>query len=152
MNTITPCLWFDTEAHDAAEFYTSVFPNSKISDVAHYPDGSVLTVSFELDGKPFTALNGGPQFTFTEAVSMQIPCRDQDEVDRYWAALTDGGAGGSCGWLTDRFGFSWQIVPVRVPELLQHPDREVANRVFDALMGMKKIDVAALEEAALAPA
>ena len=117
MPQLTPCLWFDTEGEDAAELYTSVFPNSKILDVARYgsagprPEGTVMTVTFELDGQKFLALNGGPNFTFNEAVSFQIPCRDQDEVDHYWEKLGEGGEPGPCGWLKDRFGLSWQVVP-----------------------------------------
>ena len=119
MPPITPFLWFDTQGEEAAELYTSVFPNSKITDISRYgsagprPEGTVMTVSFELDGNRFTALNGGPEFTFTEAVSFQITCEDQDEVDHYWSKLSEGGEQGPCGWLKDRFGLSWQIVPRR---------------------------------------
>src|SRR5262245_46550974 len=121
---ITPCLWFDTEGEEAAEFYTSVFPKSRITEVTNYgsagprDEGTVMTVSFELDGHPFLALNGGPEFTFTEAISFQVDCNDQDEVDAYWSALAEGGEEGPCGWLKDRFGMSWQIVPRALTELL----------------------------------
>ena len=124
MNEITPCLWFDTEAEEAATFYTSVFPSSKILDVARYgsagprPEGMVMTVSFELDGKKFLALNGGPEFTFNEAISFMVSCKTQDEVDAFWTKLTEGGEEGPCGWLKDKFGVSWQIVPTALPELL----------------------------------
>src|SRR5262245_32280713 len=124
MSTFTPCLWFDTEGEPAAELYTSVFPNSRITGVTRYgaagprEEGTVMTVDFELDGQPFVALNGGPQFTFSEAISFQVSCETQDEVDAYWAALTaDGGEEGPCGWLKDRFGLSWQIVPTALPRL-----------------------------------
>ena len=156
MNGITPCLWFDTEGEAAAELYTSIFPNSKIVNVARYgsagprPEGTVMTVDFELDGQPFLALNGGPEFTFTEAVSFQVGCANQDEVDHYWSKLSEGGEEGPCGWLKDRFGLSWQIVPTRLPELLQDPDREKSQRVMAAMMEMGKIDVEGLERAAAA--
>jgi predicted 3-demethylubiquinone-9 3-methyltransferase (glyoxalase superfamily) len=150
----TPCLWFDNDGEAAAELYTSVFPNSKILDVTRYgpagprPEGTVMTVSFELDGQKFLALNGGPNFTFNEAVSFQIHCRDQDEVDHYWEKLGEGGEPGPCGWLKDRFGLSWQVVPNRLPELLEDPDREKANRVMAAMLEMGKIEIAELERAA----
>jgi len=156
MTTITPCLWFDTDGEDAANFYVSVFPNSKILDVARYGEagprdaGSVMTVSFELDGKKFTALNGGPEFSFTEAISFQVSCTSQDEVDAYWSKLSEGGEEGPCGWLKDRFGLSWQIVPTRLPELLGDPDREKAQRVMQAMLQMKKIEIDELERAAAA--
>jgi predicted 3-demethylubiquinone-9 3-methyltransferase (glyoxalase superfamily) len=156
MPKLTPCLWFDTEGEEAATFYTSVFPNSRIVDVSHYgegsprPEGMVLTVSFELDGQPFLALNGGPEFTFSEAVSFMVDCEDQDEVDAYWNALTEGGEEGPCGWLKDRFGVSWQIVPRALPRLLGDPDREKSKRVMQAMLKMKKIEVAELERAAAA--
>jgi predicted 3-demethylubiquinone-9 3-methyltransferase (glyoxalase superfamily) len=152
----TPWLWFDTEGEEAATFYTSVFPNSKIADVAHYgsagprPEGSVLTVAFEFDGQEFVALNGGPEFTFNESVSFLVECESQDEVDRYWSELSAGGEEGPCGWLKDRFGLSWQVVPMRLNELLADPDREKSQRVMSAMLEMKKIDVAALERAAAA--
>ncbi|MFI7481449.1 VOC family protein [Kocuria sp. M1R5S2] len=155
MTTLTPCLWFDTEAQDAANFYISVFPNSRITDITHYgeagprPADMVLTVEFELDGHPFTALNGGPEFSFTEAVSFQIDCADQAEVDRYWDALTaDGGQEDMCGWLKDKYGLSWQVVPRRLVELLADPDPERAQRAMAAMMPMRKIIVADLEAAA----
>ena len=154
MPKITPCLWFDTEGEDAARFYTSVFPNSRIVDVARYgeagprPEGTVMTVQFELDGQEFVALNGGPDFTFNEAISFQVDCRDQEEVDAYWSALSEGGEEGPCGWLKDRFGLSWQIVPRALPELLSDPDREKSQRVMAAMLKMKKIEIDSLERAA----
>ncbi|MDQ3670366.1 MAG: VOC family protein [Actinomycetota bacterium] len=154
MQKITPCLWFDTEGEDAAKFYTSVFPNSRIVDVAHYgkagprPEGTVMTVSFELDGQRFVALNGGPDFTFDEAISFQVSCETQEEVDSYWSALSEGGEEGPCGWLKDRFGLSWQIIPNRLPELLGDPDRKKSQRVMAAMLSMKKIEIDALERAA----
>ncbi|MGA0605517.1 VOC family protein [Phenylobacterium sp. VNQ135] len=156
MPKITNCLWFDTQAEEAAAFYCSVFPNSKITKVARYPDsmgggraGTVMTVEFELDGRPFLGLNGGPEFKFDEAISLMIDCQDQAEVDRYWEALLAGGGRESqCGWLTDRYGLSWQVVPRRLLELTTGPDRDAANRVFAAMMHMVKIDIAKLEEAA----
>ena len=155
MPKITPWLWFDTEAEDAANFYTSVFPNSKIVETAHYgsagprPEGMVMTVSFDLDGQRFAALNGGSDFKPNEAISFQVDCRDQDEVDRYWSALTEGGGEpGPCGWLKDRFGVSWQIVPTRLEELLADPDRETSQRVMAAMLKMGKIEIAELERAA----
>ena len=156
MPEITPFLWFDTEGEDAANFYTSVFPNSKIVHVARYgpagprPEGMAMTVSFELDGKKFVALNGGPNFTFNQAVSFLVNCKDQEEVDAYWSKLTDGGEEGPCGWLKDKFGLSWQIIPTALTDLLSDPDREKANRVMQAMMSMKKIEVEALEQAAVA--
>ncbi|OHV03957.1 VOC family protein [Mycobacterium talmoniae] len=156
MPTITPCLWFDNQAEEAAKLYTRVVPNSAITAVTHYPAdthghaaGEVLTVEFTLDGRPYTALNGGPQFPFTEAVSFQIGCADQREVDWYWSELTaDGGSEGPCGWLKDRFGLSWQIVPRRLTELLADPDPRVARRVSEQMMTMGKLDIAPLEAAA----
>ncbi len=154
MQKITPCLWFDGQAEEAATFYTSVFPSSRIVDVARYgeagpgPEGSVMTVLFELDGQRFTALNGGPEFTFTEAVSFQVDCDDQEEVDRYWSALSEGGEKGPCGWLKDCFGLSWQIVPKALPRLLADPDPERSQRVMRAMLQMKKIEIAELERAA----
>jgi predicted 3-demethylubiquinone-9 3-methyltransferase (glyoxalase superfamily) len=154
MPKLTPCLWFDTEGEDAAKLYTSVFPNANILDVARYgsagprPEGTVMTVSFELDGQKFLALNGGPDFTFNEAVSFQIHCRDQAEVDHYWEMLGEGGEHGPCGWLKDRFGLSWQVVPDRLPELLGDPDREKAQRVMAAMLQMGKIEIDELERAA----
>jgi predicted 3-demethylubiquinone-9 3-methyltransferase (glyoxalase superfamily) len=154
MQKVTPWLWFDTEGEEAAAFYTSVFPNSKIIDVTRYgtagpgPEGSAMTVSFELDGQEFVALNGGPQFTFSEAVSFQVSCESQDEVDAYWSTLSEGGEQGPCGWLKDKFGLSWQIVPTVLSELLADPDREKAERVMQAMLEMGKIEIDALERAA----
>jgi predicted 3-demethylubiquinone-9 3-methyltransferase (glyoxalase superfamily) len=156
---IAPCLWFDSEAEDAARFYTSIFPNSSISRTTRYgkegfeihgrPEGSVLTVDFVLDGQIFTALNGGPVFTFNEAISFQVICATQEEVDFFWERLSEGGdpAAQQCGWLKDRFGVSWQVVPARVQELLDSPDPERRGRVMQALLAMKKLDIAALESA-----
>jgi predicted 3-demethylubiquinone-9 3-methyltransferase (glyoxalase superfamily) len=158
MTTITPCLWFDTEGEEAAELYTSIFENSRILHIARYGEagpreaGSVMTVSFELDGQKFVALNGGPEFRFTEAISFQVDCRSQEEVDAYWSRLGDGGEEGPCGWLKDRYGVSWQIVPTRLTELLGDPDPETSERVMRAMLEMKKIDIATLEQAAAAPA
>jgi predicted 3-demethylubiquinone-9 3-methyltransferase (glyoxalase superfamily) len=151
---ITPWLWFDTQAEDAARFYTSVFGNSRITDTTRYSDasprpGQVMTVSFELDGEQFVALNGGPEFTFTEAVSFQVACESQQEVDRFWAALTaDGGEESQCGWLKDKFGLSWQIVPTQLGEILGDPDPERARRAMEAMLKMSKLDIAALRRAA----
>ena len=159
MQKITPFLWFDTEGEDAAEFYVSVFPNSRIVDVQHYgeagprPAGSVMTVEFELEGQRFVALNGGPDFTFNEAISFEVECGDQDEIDGYWTALTEGGGQpGPCGWLKDKFGVSWQIVPRRLTELLADSDRAKAQRVMAAMLQMGKIEIAELERAAEAQA
>ena len=155
MPKITPCLWFDTDGEDAARFYTSVFPNSRIVDVMHHGEagpreaGTVMAVWFELDGQPFLAVNGGPQFTFDEAISFQIDCGDQDEVDTYWEALSAGGEPGPCGWLNDRFGLSWQVVPRRLFELLADPDAEKAQRVTEAMLQTEgKLEIARLEAAA----
>ena len=154
MPTITPWLWFDTEGEEAAEFYTSVFPNSRILDISRYgpgsprPEGTVMTVSFELDGERFVALNGGPDFKFNEAVSFLVDCEDQDEVDSYWSALSEAGEEGPCGWLKDRFGLSWQIIPKALPRLLGDPDRAKAQRVMEAMLKMGKIEVSELERAA----
>lgn len=157
MQKIAPMLWFDKEGLEAAEFYVSVFPNSKIDKVARYPEGtpgvagSVMTVGFTLDGEAFTALNGGPHFKFTEAVSFVISCDDQAEVDHYWDKLISGGGQPSqCGWLKDRFGLSWQVTPKRLIELGSDPDKAKAGRVMAAMMQMAKIDIAKLEEAAAA--
>jgi predicted 3-demethylubiquinone-9 3-methyltransferase (glyoxalase superfamily) len=153
MPAITPCLWFDGRAEEAARFYCSVFPGSRITHVQRYgpnehgEEGAVMVVAFELDGKPFTALNGGPQFTFSEAVSFQIDCADQADVDHYWDALTDGGEEGQCGWLKDRFGVSWQTVPRRLIELMAQ-DAETAVRVTQAFLPMKRLDIAVIEKAA----
>jgi len=145
---ITPFLWFDANAEEAVEFYLSVFKNSRRLDGLHNPDGKdgargkVLTIAFELDGQKFTALNGGPMFKFNESVSFVVRCETQDEVDFYWAKLTEGGSEGRCGWLKDRFGLSWQIVPARLAELLKHP------HAMQAMMKMKKLDIGELERAA----
>ncbi|MEU1015220.1 MULTISPECIES: VOC family protein [unclassified Streptomyces] len=154
MPRITPNLWFDTQGEEAANFYVSVFPNSAIKNISYYgegaprPAGTVLTVDFELDGKPFTALNGGPEFTFSEAVSLSVDCADQEEVDHYWAKLSEGGEEGPCGWLKDKYGLSWQVVPTILTELVTGPDPERAQRAMQAMFGMKKLDVAALRAAA----
>jgi predicted 3-demethylubiquinone-9 3-methyltransferase (glyoxalase superfamily) len=156
MKAITPCLWFDTQGEEAAEFYTSVFPNSKIREISRYGsagprrEGMVMTVSFELDGQKFIALNGGPDFTFNEAVSFEVICENQEEVDRYWDTLSEGGEEGPCGWLKDRFGVSWQIVPARLYELIQDPDPEKSQRAMEAMLGMGKIEIEGLERAAAA--
>ncbi|MHA7220675.1 VOC family protein [Arthrobacter sp. MDT1-48-3] len=150
MGSITPCLWFDGQAEEAAALYTSVVKNSRIvslSRAGQEPDAPALTVSFELDGQPFVALNGGPLYTFTEAVSFQIACADQSEVDHYWTALTAGGEESRCGWLKDRFGLSWQIVPTVLPSLIGGDDAEGAQRAMAAMLGMGKLDIAALEAA-----
>jgi predicted 3-demethylubiquinone-9 3-methyltransferase (glyoxalase superfamily) len=150
----TPCLWFDGQAEQAAAHYTAIFPNSEILGVTRYgpdaPDqeGAVMTVEFSLDGQHYVGLNGGPQFTFTEAISFQIHCADQDEVDHYWTKLSDGGEEGPCGWLKDRFGVSWQVVPNRLLELIRDPDPGRAQRAMQAMMGMRKIVIAELERAA----
>jgi predicted 3-demethylubiquinone-9 3-methyltransferase (glyoxalase superfamily) len=154
MTRITPCLWFDTEGEEAATFYVSLFKNSRITDVSRYgeagprPAGTVMVVSFELDGQPFTALNGGPEFTFDEAISFQIDCQSQEEVDYYWGALTEGGEEGPCGWLKDRYGVSWQVVPSALIALIQDPDPGRSQRAMAAMMTMKKIDIAAVQAAA----
>jgi predicted 3-demethylubiquinone-9 3-methyltransferase (glyoxalase superfamily) len=156
MPKVTPWLWFDTEGEEAAEFYTSVFPNSKIVEVTRYgsagprPEGTVMTVIFDLEGQRFGALNGGPQFKFNEAVSFMVECADQEEVDHYWNALSEGGEEGPCGWLKDRYGLSWQIVPKALQELMGDPDREKAQRVMAAMLKMGKIEIAGLEAAAQA--
>jgi predicted 3-demethylubiquinone-9 3-methyltransferase (glyoxalase superfamily) len=154
MQKITPCLWFDTEGEEAAEFYTSIFPSSRIVEVTRYgsagprAEGSVMTVSFELDGQRFIALNGGPDFTFNEAISLEVDCDSQDEVDSYWNALTEGGEEGPCGWLKDRYGVSWQIVPKVLTQLISDPDQEKGQRVMAAMLQMRKIEIAELEKAA----
>jgi predicted 3-demethylubiquinone-9 3-methyltransferase (glyoxalase superfamily) len=151
---ITPNLWFDTEAEEAAAFYTSVFNNSRIVNTTHYTEGApreagmVMTVEFELDGQRIVAINGGPQFKFDEAVSLQINCADQDEVDYYWDKLTDGGEEGPCGWCKDKFGLSWQVTPAGMDEVFSDPDPERAQRAMQAMLGMRKLDVAALRAAA----
>jgi len=155
---ITTFLWFDDQAEEAAEFYTSLFPDSRIVDVQRYGEvgpgvpGTVMLVTFELAGQRFFALNGGPLFTFDEAISLQVDCADQAEVDELWARLTDGGEESACGWLKDRYGLSWQIVPTRLIELISDPDPAKAARVTEAMLQMRKIDVQTLEDAAARPA
>ena len=158
MPKITPFLWFDSQAEEAANFYTSLFPNSKIITITRFggeaanmagkPPGSVMTVVFELDGQTFTALNGGPIFKFTEAISLLVNCESQNEIDFFWDRLSQGGEKGRCGWLKDKFGLSWQIVPSSLGQLLQSSDPERAKRVSDAIMQMDKLDVVTLEKAA----
>jgi predicted 3-demethylubiquinone-9 3-methyltransferase (glyoxalase superfamily) len=155
MPKIIPNLWFDTESEEAAAFYVSVFPNSRVVGVTQYPEdapreaGMVMTVEFELDGQRIVAINGGPQFTFDEAMSLQIDCADQEEVDYYWSRLTaDGGSEGPCGWLKDRFGLSWQVVPTGMDAVFGDPDPERARRAMAAMLKMSKIDVAELQRAA----
>jgi len=156
MPKITPCLWFDTQGEEAATFYTSVFANSRILEVTRYgsagprPEGTVMTVAFELDGQEFIALNGGPEFTFSEAISFEVECETQEEVDAYWSKLSEGGQEGPCGWLKDKFGLSWQIVPRRLTELVGDPDREKSQRVMAAMLQMQKIEIDELERAAAA--
>lgn len=157
MNKIAPCLWFDSQAEEAAKFYVSIFEDSGIDAVSRYgkegfeihgrPEGSVLTVAFRLAGQTFTALNGGPYFKFNEAISLQVFCETQAEVDHFWSRLTEGGEEGVCGWLKDRFGLSWQIVPSVLPKMLLDPDGEKSQRVMKAYLQMKKFDIAALERA-----
>jgi predicted 3-demethylubiquinone-9 3-methyltransferase (glyoxalase superfamily) len=154
---ITPCLWYDTNAEDAANFYITVFKNSKINHIAYYgkagqeihggKPGAVLAIDFELDGQKFSGLNGGPHFTFSEAISFQIPCETQEEIDYYWSALSKGGSEGNCGWLKDKFGMSWQVFPGRLLDMLRDADREKADRAMGAMMTMNKIDLAAIERA-----
>jgi predicted 3-demethylubiquinone-9 3-methyltransferase (glyoxalase superfamily) len=150
---ITPFLWFDHQAEEAASFYVSVFPNSKILKIARYgeagpgPAGSVMTVEFQLQGQSFVALNGGPHFKFTEAISFVVNCQTQDEVDTYWEKLSAGGGEVQCGWLKDKFGLSWQIVPTVLPDLLANPDPKKSQRVMKAMLTMKKLDIHALEQA-----
>lgn len=155
MKEIVTCLWFDGDAEEAATFYTSILPDSKINRVMRSPSdtpgqkaGEVLTVEFTLMGRPYMGLNGGPQYPFTEAVSFQVMCDDQEEVDRMWSSLSEGGTEVACGWLKDRWGLPWQIVPVRMIELLNDPDRERAGRAQEAMHGMVKLDIAQLEKAA----
>jgi predicted 3-demethylubiquinone-9 3-methyltransferase (glyoxalase superfamily) len=154
MQKITPFLWFDDDAEEAANFYTSVFKNSKIKSVSRYgdagpgPKGSVMVVNFELDGQDFTALNGGPQFQFTEAISLVVNCKNQEEVDHYWSRLTEGGQPVQCGWLKDKFGLSWQITPTILGELMQDKDPAVRERVMKQMMQMVKLDIEPLKQAA----
>ena len=153
-HTIVPNLWFDTEAEEAAEFYVSVFEHSRIVNVARYteagprPAGMVMTVEFELNGQRFVGINGGPEFKFDEAVSFQITCETQEEIDSYWERLTEGGEEGPCGWLKDRYGLSWQVVPTGMDELFADPDQERARRAMEAMFTMRKLDIAALRNAA----
>jgi predicted 3-demethylubiquinone-9 3-methyltransferase (glyoxalase superfamily) len=151
---IVPNLWFDTEAEQAAKFYVEVFENSRIVNVTNYTEagprdvGMVMTVEFELDGQRFTGINGGPEFTFDEAVSFAIECETQDEIDYYWGKLLEGGEESQCGWLKDRYGLSWQVVPTGMEELFADPDKGRAERAMKAMLGMRKLDVAALHRAA----
>lgn len=153
MQKITPNLWFDTEAEAAANFYTSVFKDSRVVSVLHYgeagprPAGMVMTVTFQLEGQEFTALNGGPEFKFNEAISLLVNCETQEEVDEFWEKLSEGGEKGPCGWLKDKFGVSWQIVPTVLEEMLQDEEPDRANRVMQAMLQMSKLDIAALEKA-----
>ncbi|HET9254333.1 MAG TPA: VOC family protein [Pseudonocardiaceae bacterium] len=157
MPKTVPCLWFDGQAEQAAAHYTAIFPNSEVHGVTRYgpdspgPEGTVMTVSFSLDGQRFLGLNGGPQFTFSEAISFQILCEDQDEVDYYWERLSEGGEQGPCGWLKDKFGLSWQVEPIVLFELVDDPDPGRAQRALQAMMTMKKIDIAELLRAADQP-
>lgn len=150
---ITTCLWFDTQAEEAAEYYVSVFDEGKILDVSRYgdggpgPAGQAIAVRFQIDGRTFMALNGGPALNFTEAVSFVIDCSSQEEVDRYWSALTDGGEESRCGWLKDRYGVSWQVVPSVLGQLLGGPDPDGAQRAMQAMLTMRKLDIAALQTA-----
>jgi predicted 3-demethylubiquinone-9 3-methyltransferase (glyoxalase superfamily) len=152
--TITPNLWFDTQAEEAAAFYVSVFESSRVLSVTHYPEnapreaGMVMTVEFELDGQRFVGINGGPEFTFDEAVSFEIACETQEEVDVFWEKLSEGGEEGQCGWLKDRFGLSWQVVPAGMEALFADPDKARAQRAMQAMLGMRKLDIAALRRAA----
>jgi predicted 3-demethylubiquinone-9 3-methyltransferase (glyoxalase superfamily) len=153
MQKITPCLWFDQQAEEAARFYVSIFKNSKIGDVVHYgdhgplPKGTVLTVRFTLDGQEFLALNGGPVFKFTEAISLMVNCETQEELDRMWEKLSEGAEVVECGWLKDKYGLSWQIVPTVIGEMLSDADPARSNRVMQAVLKMKKLDIRKLEEA-----
>jgi predicted 3-demethylubiquinone-9 3-methyltransferase (glyoxalase superfamily) len=156
--SIQPCLWFDAEAEAAAKHYVSIFPNAKLGQISLYGKegkeihgkaaGSVMTVAFQIEDLKFLALNGGPLFKFTEAVSFQILCDTQEDVDYFWSKLADGGSEGQCGWLKDKFGLSWQVVPTALPRLLQHPNAEKAQRAMRAMLKMRKLDIAALEAAA----
>jgi predicted 3-demethylubiquinone-9 3-methyltransferase (glyoxalase superfamily) len=153
MQKIVPCLWFDDQAEEAARFYTSIFRNSRVGKIARYgeggprPKGTVLTVKFRLDGQEFLALNGGPQFKFTEAVSFIVNCETQKEVDRLWETLSEGGEKVQCGWLKDKYGLSWQIVPTILARMMSDPDPRRADRVLQAVMGMKKLDIKELKAA-----
>ena len=157
MQKITPFLWFDNNAEEAVEFYTSIFKNSKGGDVSHYeeqgaevsgrPKGSVMTVPFQLNGQDFVALNGGPLYKFSEAISFVVNCESQEEVDYFWEKLSEGGAEVQCGWLKDKFGLSWQVVPTDLGKLFSSPDPEKTNRVMKAMLNMKKLDIKILKEA-----
>ncbi|MDO8876609.1 MAG: VOC family protein [Pseudolabrys sp.] len=154
---ITPCLWYDKNAEEAANFYITVFKNSKINNIVYFGEagqevhggkpGAVLVVDFELDGQKFSGLNGGPLFKFSEAISFQVPCETQEEIDYYWSALTKGGSESECGWLKDKFGLSWQVFPTRLLDMLRDPDRKKADRAMSAMMTMSKIDLATIERA-----
>ncbi|WP_175407806.1 VOC family protein [Streptomyces sp. TRM64462] len=150
---ITPFLWFDTEAEEAANHYTAIFKDSRIVKVDRYPEGTpmpagtVMTVVFELAGQRYVAMNGGPEFTFNEAISLSVECEDQDEVDYYWSRLGEGGEEGPCGWLKDKYGLSWQVTPRVLDEMMTDPDPEKAKRAAEAMMGMKKIDIQGLRDA-----
>jgi predicted 3-demethylubiquinone-9 3-methyltransferase (glyoxalase superfamily) len=154
MQKVSPCLWFDGQAEEAMNLYLSLFKNAKMTDVVRWgdtgpgPKGSVLTCAFELDGQEFTALNGGPMYQFTPAISLVVKCETQAEVDHYWYGLLEGGKPNQCGWLTDRFGVSWQIVPTVLPRLLKSTDATKVNRVMNAMMKMIKLDIAVLQQAA----
>jgi predicted 3-demethylubiquinone-9 3-methyltransferase (glyoxalase superfamily) len=149
----TTCLWFDGQAEEAANYYTSIFERSRLGRIGHYteagpgPAGSVLAVEFEVNGQKFVAVNGGPQFTFNEAISFQVYCEGQDEIDYYWSKLSEGGEEGPCGWLKDKYGVSWQVIPKGLIDMLGDPDPEKARRTTEAMFGMTKLDIAALEEA-----
>jgi predicted 3-demethylubiquinone-9 3-methyltransferase (glyoxalase superfamily) len=158
VNSIRPCLWFDTEAEAAAQHYVAIFPNAKLGSIGRYGSegkeihgkeaGSVMTVGFEIDGIKFVALNGGPLFRFTEAISFQVLCDTQADVDYFWSKLTEGGSESQCGWLKDKFGLSWQVVPRTLLQLLEHPNPDTAQRAMRAMLKMRKLDIAALEMAA----
>ena len=157
MQKFTPCLWFDTQGEEAATFYTTVFDNSRILDITRYgaagprPEGTVMTVTFELDGQKFLTLNGGPQFTFNEAISFQVSCETKDEVDYLWSTLSQGGEEGPCGWLKDKYGVSWQIIPTALDELVSDPDTVKSQKAVKAMLGMGKIDIEALQRAVSQP-
>ena len=153
MQKVTPCLWFDDQGEEAARFYTSIFASSRVLGTTRYGEagpgepGTVMTVEFELDGRPFTALNGGPEFGFNEAVSFQIACESQEEVDRYWETLSDGGEQGPCGWLKDRYGLSWQVVPTALFEMIRDPDPVKSQRAMAAMLQMGKLEIEPLRQA-----
>lgn len=157
MQKITPFLWFDANAEEAANFYVTIFKNSKVGRISRYPEvaeqaagkpaGSVMTVEFQLDGQDFVGLNAGPHFKFTEAVSFVVNCETQEEVDEYWSKLSAGGAESQCGWLKDKYGLSWQITPIALTEMMQDKDPEKANRTMKAMLEMKKLDIATLKQA-----